>query len=141
MSNLTRAYKRKARLYQIASLMLLFLPVGIFIVVAFVKGTTTQKMSLGLGVTLSLIFTMANVIFKLAPRSGVWILIIALCVAVQKIQNVIYVTGTCVILEEVVTSRLEKYYRDKYKINREIDDRFDIKEEQADGEEPVGNKT
>ena len=139
MSNKTREYKRKYRFYQIASLLLLFLPVGIFIVIAFVKGTTTQKMSLGLGVMLSLIFTMANVIFKLAPRSGVWILIIALCVAVQKIQNVIYVTGTCVILEEVVTSWLEKYYRDKYKINREIDDRFDIKEEQANGEEPVGN--
>lgn len=139
MSNKTREYKRKYRFYQIASLLLLFLPVGIFIVIAFVKGTTTQKMSLGLGVTLSLIFTLANVIFKLAPRSGVWILIIALCVAVQKIQNVIYVTGTCVILEEVVTSRLERYYRDKYKINREIDDRFDIKEEQANGEEPVGN--
>lgn len=139
MSNLTRTYKRKARFYQIASLLLLFLPVGIFIVIAFVNGTTTQKMSLGLGVTLSLIFTMANIIFKLAPRSGVWILIIALCVAVQKIQNVIYVTGTCVILEEVVTSRLEKYYRDKYKINREIDVRFDVKEEQANGEEPLGN--
>lgn len=139
MSNLTRKYKRKARFYQIASLLLLFVPVGIFIVIAFVNGTTTQKMSLGMGVTLSLIFTMANVIFKLAPRSGVWILIIALCVAVQKIQNVIYVTGTCVILEEVVTSRLEKYYREKYKINREIDARFDVKEEQANGEEPVGN--
>lgn len=139
MSNLTRKYKRKARFYQIASLLLLFVPVGIFIVIAFVNGTTTQKMSLGMGVTLSLIFTMANVIFKLAPRSGVWILIIALCVAVQKIQNVIYVTGTCVILEEVLTSRLEKYYRDKYKINREIDARFDVKEEQANGEEPVGN--
>lgn len=139
MSNKTREYKRKYRFYQIASLLLLFLPVGIFIVIAFAKGTTTQKMSLGLGVMLSLIFTLANVIFKLAPRSGVWILIIALCVAVQKIQNVIYVTGTCVILEEVVTSRLEKYYRDKYKINREIDDRFDIKEEQENGEESVGN--
>lgn len=139
MSNLTRTYKRKARFYQIASLLLLFVPVGVFIVIAFVNGTTTQKMSLGMGVTLSLIFTMANVIFKLAPRSGVWILIIALCVAVQKIQNVIYVTGTCVILEEVVTSRLEKYYREKYKINREIDARFDVKEEQANGEEPVGN--
>lgn len=139
MSNKTREYKRKYRFYQIASLLLLFLPVGIFIVIAFVKGTTTQKMSLGLGVMLSLIFTLANVIFKLAPRSGVWILIIALCVAVQKIQNVIYVTGTCVIIEEVVTSRLEKYYRDKYKINREIDDRFEIKEEQANGKESVGN--
>lgn len=139
MSNLTRTYKRKARFYQILSILLLFVPVGVFVIIAFVKGTTTQKMSLGLGVTLSLIFTMANVIFKLAPRSGVWILIIALCVAVQKIQNVIYVTGTSVILEEVVTSRLEKYYRDKYKINREIDDRFDIKEDQANGEEPLGN--
>ena len=141
MSNLTRTYKRKARFYQIVSLLLLFLPVGIFIVVAFVKGTTTQKMSLGLGVTLSLIFTMANVIFKLAPRSGVWILIIALCVAVQKIQNVIYVTGTCVIIEEVVTSKLEKHYKEKFKINREIDSRFDINEEEQANEQGTGTQT
>lgn len=141
MSSKTREYKNKYRFYQIASVLLLFLPVGVFIVIAFVNGTTTQKMSLGLGVTLSLIFTMANVIFKLAPRSGVWVLIIALCVAVQKIQNVIYVTGACVILEEVVTSRLEKYYREKYKINREIDDRLNIKEEQANGKESMVDQT
>lgn len=140
MSNKTREYKRKARFYQIASILLLFLPVAIFIVIAFARGTTAQKMTLGLGVTLSVIFTVANVIFKLAPRSGVWILIIALCVAIQKIQNVIYITGACVILEEVVTSRLEKYYKDKYKINKEIDDRFDIKEEQANETgESMGN--
>lgn len=128
MSKKTKELKRKYKTAQIASILLLFLPVGIFIGIAFFKGTTSQKLSLGMGVTLSLIFTAANVIFKLSPRSGVWILIMALCVAVQKVQNVIYVTGSCVILEECVTSRLEKYYREKYKINREIDDRLEIKE-------------
>ena len=139
MSNVTKQYKKKYKTFQILSVLLLFLPVGIFIVLGFLRGTTAQKMTLGIGVTLSVLFTAANVVFKLAPRSGVWILIIALCVVVQKIQNVIYVTGTCVIVEEVVTSRLEKYYRDKYKINREIDDRFDIKEEQANGDDTLGN--
>ena len=124
MSDVTKGYKKKYRLYQILSLLLLFLPVGIFIVIAFLRGTVTQKMSLGVGVTLSLIFTIANVIFKLAPRSGIWILIIALAVAVQKVQNVIYVTGVCVIIEECITSKLEKHYKEKFKINREIDDRI-----------------
>ena len=134
MSNVTRGYKRKYRIFQIASLLLLFLPVGIFIAIAFINGTAAQKTTLGVGVTLSVVFTIANVIFKIAPRSGVWILIIALCVAIQKIQNVIYITGVCVIIEECVTSRLERYYKDKYKINKEIDDRFDINEqEQANG--------
>ena len=132
MSNLTRGYKKKYMICKIASLLLLFLPVGIFIVVAFIRGTTTQKTTLGVGVTLSVIFTVANVIFKIAPRSGVWILIIALAVAIQKVQNVIYITGACVIIEECVTSKLEQYYKEKFKINREIDERFDIKE-QADG--------
>lgn len=141
MSNLTRKYKKRYLTYKILSILLLFLPVGIFIVIAFLKGTTTQKMSLGLGVTLSLIFTAANVIFKLAPRSGVWILIIALCVAVQKIQNVIYVTGTCVIIEEVVTSKLEKHYKEKFRINREIDSRFDINEEEQANEQGTGTQT
>ena len=124
MSDKTKSYKKKYMTYKILSLLLLFLPVGIFIVIAFLRGTVTQKMSLGVGVTLSLIFTIANVIFKLAPRSGIWILIIALAVAVQKIQNVIYVTGVCVIIEECITSRLEKHYKEKFKINREIDDRI-----------------
>lgn len=132
MSDVTKGYKKKYRLYQILSLLLLFLPVGIFIVIAFFRGTVTQKTTLGVGVTLSAIFMVANALFKLAPRSGVWILIMALAVAIQKIQNVIYITGACVIIEECVTSKLEKYYKDKFKINREIDERFDIKE-QADG--------
>ena len=132
MSDVTKGYKKKYRLYQILSLLLLFLPVGIFIVIAFFRGTVTQKTTLGVGVTLSAIFMVANAMFKLAPRSGVWILIMALAVAIQKIQNVIYITGACVIIEECVTSKLEQYYKDKFKINKEIDERFDIKE-QADG--------
>lgn len=132
MSDVTKGYKKKYRLYQILSLLLLFLPVGIFIVIAFFRGTVTQKTTLGVGVTLSAIFMVANAMFKLAPRSGVWILIMALAVAIQKIQNVIYITGACVIIEECVTSKLEQYYKDKFKINKEIDERFEIKE-QADG--------
>ena len=132
MSDVTKGYKKKYRLYKILSLLLLFLPVGIFIGIAFFRGTVTQKTTLGVGVTLSAIFMAANAMFKLAPRSGVWILIMALAVAIQKIQNVIYITGACVIIEECVTSKLEQYYKDKFKINREIDERFDIKE-QADG--------
>ena len=129
MSNVTKQYKKKYRTFQILSVLLLFLPVGIFIVLGFIRGTTAQKMTLGIGVTLSVLFTAANVVFKLAPRSGVWILIMALAVSMQKIQNVIYITGVCVIIEECITSKLEKYYRDKYKINREIDDRFDVRED------------
>lgn len=132
MSKQTKAYKKKYRTYQILSILLLFLPVAIFIVIAFTKGTTAQKMTLGIGVTLSVLFTVANVIFKLAPRSGVWILIMALAVAIQKIQNVIYITGVCVILEECITSKLEKHYKEKFKINREIDERFEVGEESED---------
>ena len=131
MSDTTRGYKKKYIIYKIASILLLFLPLGIFIVSAFLRGTTTQKMTLGVGVTLSVIFTAANVIFKIAPRSGIWILIIALAVAIQKVQNVIYITGACVIIEECVTSKLEQYYKEKYKINKEIDDRLEINKEQA----------
>lgn len=136
MSNVTKQYKKKYKTFQILSVLLLFLPVGIFVVMGFIQGTTAQKLSLGVGMTLSLLFTAANVVFKLAPRSGVWILIMALTVAMQKIQNVIYITGVCVIIEECVTSKLEKYYRDKYKINREIDDRFDVREDgESEGSE------
>ena len=136
MSNATKQYKKKYKAFQILSVLLLFLPVGIFIVLGFIRGTTSQKMTLGIGVTLSVLFTAANVVFKLAPRSGVWILIMALAVSMQKIQNVIYITGVCVIIEECVTSKLEKYYREKYKINREIDDRFDVREDgESEGSE------
>jgi len=136
MSNVTKQYKKKYRTFQILSVLLLFLPVGIFIVLGFIRGTTAQKMTLGIGLTLSILFTAANVVFKLAPRSGVWILIMALAISMQKIQNVIYITGVCVIIEECITSKLEKYYRDKYKINREIDDRFDVREDgESEGSE------
>ena len=136
MSNKSRDLKKKYLTCKILSLLLIFLPVTIFMIIAFANGTTTQKVGLGLGVTLSIFFAIANAMFKLAPRSTVWILIITLTVAVQKIQSVIYVTGACVILEECITSKLEKYYHDKYKINKEIDERFDIKEEEVkNGEE------
>lgn len=124
MSDMTRSLHKKYLLCKIASILLLFLPLMIFLILAFVEGSTQEKISLGVGVTLTAIFTAANVLFKIAPRSSIWILIIALTIVLEKIQIVIYVTGACVILEECVTSRLESYYLQKYKINKEIDGRL-----------------
>ena len=133
MSDRSKALKKKYLLFKICSLLLLFVPLVVFVVVAFIRGTTTQKMSLGIGVTLCLIFTIANAMFKWAPRSAIWILMIALTIAMEKIQSVIYVVGICAIIEECVTSRLESYYLQKYKINKEIDARIGTGDK--DGEE------
>ena len=134
MSDRSKSLKKKHLLFKVCSLLLLFVPLVVFVVVAFIRGTTTQKMSLGIGVTLCLIFTIANAMFKWAPRSAIWILMIALTIAMEKIQSVIYVVGICAIIEECVTSRLESYYLQKYKINVEIDAR--IGEGKEDGTEP-----
>ena len=124
MSDLTRSLHKKYLICKIASILLLFLPLMIFLILAFIEGSTQEKVSLGVAVTLTVIFTAANVLFKIAPRSSIWILIIALTIVLEKIQIVIYVTGGCVILEECVTSRLESYYLQKYRINKEIDGRL-----------------
>ena len=124
MSDLTRSLHKKYLICKIASILLLFLPLMIFLILAFIEGNTQEKVSLGVAVTLTVIFTAANVLFKIAPRSSIWILIIALTIVLEKIQIVIYVTGGCVILEECVTSRLESYYLQKYRINKEIDGRL-----------------
>lgn len=125
MTQKSKGYKKRYMIFQIASISLLIFPLGIFTVLGFIRGTDTQKLSLGVGFVLSLLFTGANLIFKFAPRSAIWILIMALVLSLDKVQSVICVTGTCVMLEECVTSRLEKYYKSKYKINKEIDIRFE----------------
>ena len=132
MSDRTKSYRKKYIICKILSLCLLFLPLVIFIGTSFVRGTVTQKTTLGIGVTLCLIFTIANAMFKWAPRSAIWILIIALTIAINKIQHVIYIVGIGVIIEECITSKLEKYYHDRYVINNQIDDRIGDK----DGKEP-----
>ena len=132
MSNQSRKYRRLYWAFKIISLMLLFLPLAIFFVIEYNGSTTTEQVTLGVGIVVSAIFAAANAMFKLAPRSSIWILIISLAIAAEKIQNVIYVTGTCVILEEVITSKLESFYKDKYKVNKEIDKRFDVNEEETD---------
>lgn len=124
MSDITKGYKKKYIILKVISFLLLFLPVLIFMIVAFIKGTSTQKVTLGIGVTISVIFMIANILFKLAPRSTFWILIITLTIAIQKISDVIFVTGTCVIIEECIINRLADYYGNKYRINKEIDERI-----------------
>ena len=136
MSDKTKSYRKKYIICKILSLCLLFLPLVIFIGISFVRGTVTQKTTLGIGVTLCLIFTIANAMFKWAPRSAIWILIIALTIAINKIQHVIYIVGIGVIIEECITSKLEKYYHDRYVINNQIDDRIGDK----DGKEPDSSK-
>ena len=138
MSDRSKQLKKRYYTFKICSLLLLFLPLVIFIVVAFIRGTATQKASLGIGVTLCAVFTIANAMFKWAPRSAIWVLMIALTIAMEKIQSVIYIVGICAIIEECVTSKLEKYYHDKYKINVEIDAR--IGEGDKDGDQPYISK-
>lgn len=132
MSKQSKTYRKLYWAFKIISLMLLFLPIAIFMVIEFKDASTTEQVTLGVGVVISAVFAAGNAIFKLAPRSSVWILIISLAIAAEKIQNVIYVTGACVIIEEVITSKLEKHFREKYKVNKEIDKRFDVNEDDDD---------
>jgi len=123
MSQTTIELKRKKNIFHLLSWILAFLPITIWLAIAMAKSTEVTKQALGLTIVVSGLFFLANLILKFHIRSTVWILLIGIYIALRDITTLLIVISICTILDEFLVTPLYKHYRDRYKINKEIDKR------------------
>ena len=117
----TKKAKNRYILFKTLSICLTFLPLIVYVVMAFIKGAPLQKFTMGCMVTLALIFVMLNVIMKYNIRSTVWVLILGVYLCLDNITPLLIIMAVSTILDEFVVSKLAIKYKNQFTINKEID--------------------
>lgn len=127
MTDTTKKYKTTYWILFGISILLNFLPLLIYVI----KGYASLEVSEGRKVTLTitmmvaLILSIYNILAKKHMRSVIWILLLGVYFAVQKIELLLLLMAICTIIDEFIVEPLMKVYKAKWKTNAEIDSRLD----------------
>lgn len=124
MSDITKGYKKKYLIFKITSIVITILPMFIYLILGFANGSSEQKFVLGLMTFVAICLTGVNLLFKYSIRSTIWILLIGVYVCLNNITTLLIVIALCTIIDEFILTPLAKKYKDKYKMNKEIDARL-----------------
>lgn len=124
MSDTTKQYRVKYWVCRILSILLNFGPLIGYGVYAFIIGTPQQKLALGGLLTIAIILTAINIIFKYHLRCIIWILLIGVYIAVKQIIPLLLIIAACTIIDDLVLEPLCKTFKNKLTINKEIDKRI-----------------
>lgn len=123
-SEITKRDRLLSWLFWLLSFLLNFGPLIAFSIYAFTQGEPRQKLVLGGTITVALVLTVLNALFKYHLRSVMWILVIGIYFCIQKIGPMLATVAICTMVDEFIVHPLYKSFRGKYKVNREIDKRF-----------------
>lgn len=123
MTETTKSLHKKYCSWLAVSILLTVLPVLIFTILAFIRGTTGQKVVMGICVTASILFVALNVVLKRKIRCTVWLLLIGIYSCLSSIMPLLFVMAVTVAADEFIAEPLYKRYKQKYIINKEIDAR------------------
>lgn len=102
---------------------LIFMPLLVYVILAFIEGEPMEKFTMGCMVTVALVFVMLNVIMKYNIRSTVWVLILGIYLCLDNITPLLIIMAVSTILDEFVVSKLANKYKGQFIINKEIDKR------------------
>lgn len=119
---MTQSLKTKYRIFSILSLLLNIGPLAVYVIKALICSTLVyQKIALSMTLLIVLILTIVCLVNKVAMKSRLWIILIGLYICLEHIMTPLIIIGVCQVLDELIISPLKVHYRDRYKINKEID--------------------
>ena len=122
---MTKKYKRLKNLFQILSFLVTVAPLIVYVIIGFANGDihTNKKIFLGFTLITAFILVLINVLFKFHLRSPLFIIILGIYFALNKILNLLIIISIGTVLDEFIFQPLAKNYKQKYIINKEIDKR------------------
>lgn len=125
ISETTAKYKKRYWIFTALSWALTLGPLAGYTVYGFCAGGTLQKAALISSVFAALVLTALSVVFKKHVRSTIFILLLGVYIALNKITVLLVILSICTILDEFLVTPLQKKYHSKYTINKEIDSRIE----------------
>lgn len=124
-SEVTKKYRRAYWILTALSWALVLGPLVGYLIYGFISGATVQKLSLGICTLAALGLTGFSVVFKKNIRSILFILLLGIYIAIEKITVLLVIMSLCTILDEFVVAPLQKSYREKLVVNKQIDRRME----------------
>lgn len=123
LSSITKGYKKKWLICYVLSILCTFGPVIGFGIYALAVSDTTTRLALTMMSILSMGIAIMNVLFKYSFRTAVYLMILALSLALKEMTATLVIVTVCTGLDEFVFEPLTKSFKNKYTINKEIDRR------------------
>ena len=130
MTETTQKYKTTYWILFSISILLNFLPLIVYIIKGYasIEVSEARKVTLTMTMMIALILSIYNILAKKHMRSVIWILLLGVYFALQKIELLLLLMAICTIIDEFIVEPLMKKYKLKWKTNNEIDSRLeDIK--------------
>lgn len=124
MSEVTKKYKTQYTIAKILSILLNVGPLLYYVILGFSVAEPVKRVVLSLTAIGAIIFTLISVAFKLHIRSTIFLLMLGIHCCIDNITGLIIVMAATTLLDELVTTPMCKYCKNKYSINREIDKRL-----------------
>ena len=124
-SDITKKSKSLYIAFSIVSFLLTFGPLIYFICLGYANSNLTQeKVALTVTIVFALVLTIINVLFKYSIRSTIWLILLGIYICIDNIVPLLIMLAVGSILDEFLVTPLAKMFKNKYKINKEIDKRF-----------------
>ena len=125
MDDITKKYKKRAKILSILSFIVLFVPLIVYIVMAFANGdiTVSKKVVLGFSLIFALVLTIINALTKFRIRSTIWIILLGIYYCLNNILPLLLMIAIGTITDEFILTPLQKKNKRLYEINNEIDKR------------------
>lgn len=127
MTETTQKYRTTYWILFAISVALNFVPLLVYVIKGYasIEVSESRKVTLTMTMMIALCLSIYNILAKKHMRSVIWILLLGVYFAVQKIELLLILMAICTIVDEFVVEPLMKRYKFKYKSNREIDSRLD----------------
>lgn len=123
-SDITKKYSRLSALFFWLSMLVTVAPIGVYLGLAFYNGSVHQKITLGIVMIVAVLLVVVNLVLKYHIRSVLWILILGIYFCLDNIMPLLLIVAIGTILDEFVLTPLHKSFKNKAKINNEIDKRI-----------------
>lgn len=122
----TRKYGIFATFFSALSVCLSIGPLVVYSAIAFnnAGATTVDKITLMSLLSVGTILSLVCLINKYTPRCRLWLILIGLYVCLDQFIGCVLVMAITQSLDELIICPLSKYYKNTYKINKEIDKRL-----------------
>lgn len=121
---MTAKYKNMWLVFGALSALANIFPVAWFFFQALADSTLVyQKVSLSMTVLIVLILTIYNFVKQQTMRCRVWIIVCGIYIAISNFMAAIIIITVSQVLDELVFRPIARYYKEKFRINKEIDKR------------------
>ena len=122
MSTMTNKYKKLSILTFLLSAMCSLCPILIYVLKAFIDKDVQEvnKYTLGIMCSVALVVTLINIVAKLHLRCIPWILLLGIYVCLKNITALLVIMAITTIIDELILTPLHKSFKNKYTINKEI---------------------